>query len=599
MSKSLIRSTRKYCIETPKLLEVVRKIVVFVAAWLIASASMMQSTSISPRLGSNHRYVSSNGHLRHLQNLRHDQISLKPEVTSATIYLNPFSLIYQFSNTTETAVSSNFDSYEVDFLTSYTETYLEEEYRTADMSDADVSVKLTNDESFTQIGRTVKDRNILTFTGYANFTSSTPFIPLYEELLDYVTERAFQNEELYLDGIKTSANGSLGDSFSKVVSVTYSLSNKSLDKTQNSETPETSRGFGANKTDTESSNTTSVESDTPSQGEDSGTSMTESAAVSSTSANTDASRRKFPIIIGTVFGGLALLVIVSIVIVFAKRRERKQTFSQLDNAKEVSHEYDTAHKQAEKSPTNSLVLQNGDNQDELVAKNCNSSDTLLHSPKRIFMKGFKLISPNRDTKGGEMNWHNDKDKCKFDYLSYASSANIQDASDARSYMDQSGSSSVAPPSIFVYSVGGEERKIGASLGGENEELGLSDPDNFSLAEMSVMDEERFDSVLQIQAVDSVTGGSFGLPSQEDKEEAEETFMENYWDEKSSGFSLGYSVEGDTDTLQSAAGDTMNPTRDRTFTIEKKILVEDKQTLNDAEVDQSRKENLEKMDTASI
>jgi len=573
MSKSLIRSTRKYCIETPKLLEVVRKIVVFVAAWLIASASMMQSTSISPRLGSNHRYVSSNGHLRRLQNLRHVQISLKPEVTSATIYLNPFSLIFQFSNTTETAVSSNFDSYEVDFLTSYTETYLEEEYRTADMSDADVSVKLTNDESFTQIGRTVKDRNILTFTGYANFTSSTTFIPLYEELLDYVTERAFQNEELYLDGIKTSANGSLGDSFSKVVSVTYSLSNKSLDKTQNSETPETSRGFGANKTDTESSNTTSVESDTPSQGEDSGTSMTESAAVSSTSANTDASRRKFPIIIGTVFGGLALLVIVSIVIVFAKRRERKQTFSQLDNAKEVSHEYDTAHKQAEKSPTNSLV--------------------------RIFMKGFKLISPNRDTKGGKMNWHNDKDKCKFDYLSYASSANIQDASDARSYMDQSGSSSVAPPSIFVYSVGGEERKIGASLGGENEELGLSDPDNFSLAEMSVMDEERFDSVLQIQAVDSVTGGSFGLPSQEDKEEAEETFMENYWDEKSSGFSLGYSVEGDTDTLQSAAGDTMNPTRDRTFTIEKKILVEDKQTLNDAEVDQSRKENLEKMDTASI
>jgi preprotein translocase subunit SecY len=63
--------------------------------------------------------------------------------------------------------------------------------------------------------------------------------------------------------------------------------------------------------------------------------MTEGAAVSNTSANSDASRRKFPIIIGTVFGGLALLVIVSIVIVFAKRRERKQTLSQLDNAKEV------------------------------------------------------------------------------------------------------------------------------------------------------------------------------------------------------------------------------------------------------------------------
>jgi hypothetical protein len=63
--------------------------------------------------------------------------------------------------------------------------------------------------------------------------------------------------------------------------------------------------------------------------------MTEDAAVSNTSANSDASRRKFPIIIGTVFGGLALLVIISIVIVFAKRRERKQTLSQLNNAKEV------------------------------------------------------------------------------------------------------------------------------------------------------------------------------------------------------------------------------------------------------------------------
>lgn len=584
---------RKYYTEALKSPELMHKIILFcVAWWMTAAISVIQSKSIS-RPDSYPQYfrLSSIEQLQRRQGYRQLQFYLKPKVSSATINLSPFTLTFQFSNKTENAGKDYLSSKDVDFLSAYTEKYLADAYRRADMSGADVAVKLTNDKTLLQKGTTIPYISVLKYTGYANFTSSVPFTPLYTEVLDYVTETAFQNE-LYLQGIKRSANSSLEGTFANIDSVTYSKTTAQATDTNQL----VLAAPGTNNTGHEYSGTNKTEGSNKYY-EGSGTNKTDGVEISSTTKS-DASNSDVSVIVGAVFGGLALLVVVSIVVVYAKRRQRKKSgdlkgggntpkSTQLEN---IGDSGESLERKLGCAEAENFPKQNGDSEGDLSTRQNTASDVLLPSPKSKFFKAFKLKSPKRDTKKG-LKLHHEEPIRNFDYASYASSSYYPDASDARSYMDQSGASSVAPPSIFVYSVGGEERKIGASLHGEYDEQHVTDPDNFSIAEMSAMDEERFDNVLQIQAVDSVTGDSFMLPSSQEDKAAEDSLLENYWDERSSGFSLGYSIEGDT--LTSTAGDSLNPSRERTFTIEKNILVENKQSLNEME------EGHKKPDTASI
>jgi len=504
---------------------------------------------------------------RRIKKNRYLQFFTNKEGTAATLNLTAFTLTFGFSNTTKTNKNiNNLTSEDLSFLTSYTEQYLGDVYRRKYLNSFDSSVNLTK----IILSPLETSSFAISYDGVANFSATQPFPQLTADSLEYVTMQAFQDssESFYVDGIKNHARDSPDDVLAYINSVNYSTFSITPPSTNQKGT----EGFGTS-------------------GNDSTISAANQTSGSNASDSNQKSAENFTgiktgVIVASVMGGVALLL-VALGGMFLKRRLRQKndrTSGEISDRAVPSEQVipsDQANDSNSKSPRvvpsnqeyggnhsfeSPLTFQGeGEgNDEESISKN-NMVDTtvLLYSPKRKYFtelsKSIGMKLPKKKNKNKVLKFGNEEHFQNFESPNASSAYHPSDSS----FMDQSGASSIAPPSILVSSIGGEERQTSGDIG--------LDIDNASITEMSLMDEDRFQRVLQIQAVDDFTGNSFVLPSNQYGVEAGaiENPFENYWDEKSAGFSLGYSVDGDCNTIQSTAGDSLIPKSDHYLSHDRK------------------------------
>ena len=525
---------------------------------------------------------------RRIEKNRYLQFFTNKEGTAATLNLTAFTLTFGFPSSTKTNKNiNNLTSEDLSFLTSYTEQYLEDVYHRKYLNSFDSSVNLTN----IILSPLETSSFALSYVGVANFSATQPFPQLTTDSLEYVTMQAFQgsSKAFYLDGINNHASDSPDNVLAHINSVNYSIFSTTPTST-NQKGTESTTPTSTNQKDTAGFDTSGNDSKVSGENQTSGANATDSnqkSAENSTGIKTG-------VIVASVMGGVALLVVALGGIILKRRLRQKHDHASGEisdrvvpseqviptdeandpNSKSLRvvpsyQEYSGNHSfDIEGGGLNNISFQGAsvDNDEESTSKN-NMVDTtiLLSSPKRKYFTelsksiGKKLPKKKKKTKvlklGNEEHFQN----FESPNASYA-----YEPSDS-SFMDQSGASSIAPPSILVSSIGGEDRQTSGDIG--------LDMDNASITEMSLMDEDRFQRVLQIQAVDDSTGNSFVLPSNQYGVEvgAIENPFENYWDEKSTGFSLGYSVDGDCNTIQSTAGDSLIPKSDHDLLHDKKEL----------------------------